>query len=172
MQSSSFRSALLLVPALVLTLPAARLRAADEAGRLAELDRYWAAVSQSVKTGDFAAYRAGCHPEGVLVSEKLKRSEPMTAALARWRQGFDDTKAGRTKADVAFRFTRRMGDATTAHETGIFLYTFTGTDGQTKRDYVKFEALLVKGAEGWRIMMEYQKEAATEAEWQQAAAAR
>lgn len=161
------RSTLLLVPAVILTVPFSR--ADDGAARLAELDHYWAAVAQSVKTGDFAAYQAGCHPEGVLVSEKLKRSEPMSAALARWRQGFDDTKAGRTRAGVEFRFTRRMGDATTAHETGVFLYTFTDAAGQTKRDYVKFEALLVKGAGGWKILMEYQKEAATEEEWKQAA---
>jgi Calcium/calmodulin dependent protein kinase II association domain len=138
--------------------------AADDAARLAELDRFWNAVSQSVKDGDFDGYKATCHPEGVLVSEKLKTSQPLTKALERWKPGFDDTKAGRAKASVEFRFSQRLGDGTTAHETGIFVYSFTDAQGQSKKDYVRFEALLVKRG-GWKILMEYQKSAATAEEW-------
>jgi hypothetical protein len=138
--------------------------AADDAARLAELDRFWNAVSQSVKDGDFEGYKATCHPEGVLVSEKLKTSQPMTKALERWKSGFDDTKAGRAKASVEFRFSQRLGDGTTAHETGIFVYSFTDAQGQSKKDYVRFEALLVK-RDGWKILMEYQKATATPEEW-------
>ena len=138
--------------------------AADDAARLAELDRFWNAVSQSVKDGDFAAYQATCHPEAVLVTEKLKTSQPMTQALERWKPGFDDTKAGRAKASVEFRFSQRLGDATTAHETGIFLYSFTDAQGQSKKDYVRFEALLIK-RDGWKTLMEYQKSPATPEEW-------
>jgi hypothetical protein len=129
--------------------------AGDDTPRLAELDRFWQAVSQSVKDGNFDAYQSACHPEGVLVSEKGKTSQPMTKALERWKPGFDDTKAGRAKASVEFRFSQRLGDATTAHETGIFVYSFVDAQGQSKKDYVRFEALLVK-RDGWKIMMEYQ----------------
>jgi hypothetical protein len=138
--------------------------AADDAARLAELDRFWNAVSQSVKTGDFEGYKATCHPEGVLVNEKGKTSHPLTKALERWKPGFDDTKAGRARASVEFRFSERLGDETTAHETGIFLYSFTDAQGQAKKDYVRFEALLVK-RDGWKILMEYQKSPATAEEW-------
>ena len=138
--------------------------AANDAARLAELDRFWNAVSQSVKDGDFAAYQATCHPDAVPVSEKLKTSQPMTQALERWKPGFAETKAGRAKASVEFRFSQRLGDATTAHETGIFLYSFTDAQGQSKKDYVRFEALLIK-RDGWKTLMEYQKSPATPEDW-------
>ena len=150
--------------ALVLFFAAPFASAADDAARLAELDRFWNAVSQSVKEGDFDGYKATCHPEGVLVSEKLKTSQPLTKALERWKPGFDDTKAGRAKASVEFRFSQRLGDGITAHETGIFLYSFTDAQGQSKKDYVRFEALLVK-RDGWKTLMEYQKSPATPEEW-------
>lgn len=149
---------------LVLFFAAPFAAAADDAARIAELDHFWSAVSQSVKDGDFDGYKATCHPEGVLVSEKLKTSAPLTEALERWKPGFDDTKAGRAKASVEFRFSQRFGDATTAHETGIFLYSFTDAQGQSKKDYVRFEALLVK-RDGWKTVMEYQKSPATAEEW-------
>jgi hypothetical protein len=151
-----------IAPVIIVAAPFAA--AADDAVRLAELDRFWKAVAQSVKDGDLEGYRATCHPEGVLVSEKLKISRPLSEALDRWRPGFDDTKAGRAKASVEFRFSQRLGDETTAHETGIFLYSFTDARGQTSRNCVKFEALLVK-RDGWRVLMEYQKSPATEEEW-------
>ncbi len=152
------------VAVLLLLVAAPFATAADDAARLAELDRLWHVISQSVQDGDFAAYKATCHPEGVLVSDKLQSSQPLTKALERWKAGFDDTKAGRAKASVEFRFAKRLGDETTAHETGIFLYSFTDAQGQTKQDYVHFEALLVK-RDGWQIMMEYQKSPATAAQW-------
>ena len=156
-----FRNSLII---LVLFFAAPFAVRADDAARLADLDRFWNAVSQSVRDGDFDGYKATCHPEGVLVSEKLKTSQPLTKALDRWKPGFDDTKAGRAKASVEFRFSKRLGDQTTAHETGIFVYSFTDGQGQSKKDYVRFEALLVK-RDGWKILMEYQKSPATPEEW-------
>ena len=69
------------------------------------------------------------------------------------------------KADVAFRFSQRFGDATTAHETGIFRYTATTADGETKVEFIHFQALLLKKKAGWKILMEYQKSPAAEEEW-------
>jgi len=134
--------------------------------RLAELDAYWAVVSKAVNTGDFEAYSATCHPEGVLVSGGKQMSQPLAAALARWKQEFTDTRDGKMKASVEFRFSRRIGDATTAHETGIFLYTAQPEGGPPKAEHIHFEALLVKKADSWKILMENQKGPATEAEWQ------
>lgn len=138
----------------------------EQQARLAELDAYWAAVSRAVNSGDFEAYAASCHPEGVLVSGRKQTSQPLSHALARWKQGFLDTRDGKMKASVAFRFSRRIGDATTAHETGIFLYTAQSGDDPAKAEHIHFEALLVKKADGWKILMENQKGPATEAEWQ------
>jgi ketosteroid isomerase-like protein len=134
--------------------------------RLAELDAYWSVVSKSVNTGDFDAYSATCHPEAVLVSGGKQMSQPLASALVRWQQEFTDTREGRIRASVEFRFSTRIGDATTAHETGIFLYTSQAADGPPKAEHIHFEALLVKKPDGWKILMENQKGPATEAEWQ------
>jgi hypothetical protein len=138
---------------------------AGDAARIAELDRYWAEVSRAVKEGDFEAYRATCHAEGVLVSGGKRTSQPLADALARWKQEFLDTRAGKMDASVEFRFARRLGDATTAHESGIFLYRSKPAGGEAKQEHVHFEALLVKRRDGWKILMEYQKGPASEAEW-------
>ncbi|MFT5883203.1 MAG: hypothetical protein ACI9FG_001716, partial [Crocinitomicaceae bacterium] len=64
-----------------------------DAGLKAELDAYWAEISRAVKTGDFEAYKATCHPEAVLVSGNKKQSYPLAKALVRWKKEFDDTKS-------------------------------------------------------------------------------
>lgn len=134
--------------------------------RLGELDAYWALVSRAVNEGDFEAYTATCHAEGVLVSGSKQMSQPLATALARWRQDFVDTRSGKVKASVEFRFSRRVGDATTAHETGIFCYTSQAPGGPIKREYIHLEALLLKKQDGWKILMENQQGPATEAEWE------
>lgn len=138
---------------------------AGDPARLAELDAYWAEVSRAVKAGDFEAYQATCHAEGVLVSGSKRMSQPLAAALARWRKEFIDTREGRVLAGVAFRFSNRVGDATTAHETGIFRYVSQTPGGPPKVEFIHFEGLLVKRPDGWKILMENQKGPATEEEW-------
>ena len=59
------------------------------------------------------------------------------------------TKAGEMKASVEFRFSQRLGDATTAHEEGIFRYAATGEDGKENAEYIHFEALLLKREGRW-----------------------
>lgn len=139
---------------------------ADEPERLRQLDAYWADVSKAVGSGDFAAYKATCHPEGVLVSGSKKTSQPLADALKRWKREFDATKNGEMKASVQFKFSQRFGDATTAHEAGMFLYSATGADGKETREYIHFEALLVKREGRWQILMEYQKSKGTRAEFE------
>ncbi len=141
------------------------LGAAESGLPIEELDAFWTELSRSVKTGDFEACVACYHPDGVLVSEAKERSEPIAAALARWKQEFADTRNGTMKAEVVTRFTRRLGDATTAHETGIFRYTSQKNGEEPKTDYVPFESLCVKRDGRWLMLMEYQKTHATKAEW-------
>jgi len=144
-------------------LPAPAL---DEAVRRTELDAYWLEVSRSVLEGDFEGYKATCHPDGVLVNGTQKTSYPLSQALAKWRQGFLDTRAGKMRAQVEFRFSQRWGDATTAHETGIFRYRSVDAAGQGRTNWVHLEALLVKQGT-WKILMEHQKGPATAQEWEQ-----
>ena len=137
--------------------------------RIKELDAYWAEVSRSVREGDFQAYKTTCHEEGVLVSGTNNSSYPLSDALARWKKDFTATKEGKIKASVEFRFSQRIGDTTTAHETGIFLYS-SGDPGENSKDeYIHFQALLVKRKGSWKIMMEYQKSKASQAEWNELA---
>jgi hypothetical protein len=137
--------------------------------RIAEIDRtYWNVISRTVREGDFEGYKATCHENAVLVATagKNKRSEPMSAALARWKQGFMDTQTGKQMDHVSFRFSQRIGGETTAHETGIFY--FTSHDGAGKllsESYTHLEALLVKQGDKWVCLMEFQKSAATKEEW-------
>lgn len=138
----------------------------EEKVRFAELDAYWAEVSRAVREGDFEGYKATCHEKGVLVSGIKNTSYPLSKALARWEKEFTATRAGEIKAKVEFRFSQRLTDETTAHETGIFLYSFTDSKGLWKKEYINFQAMLLKGKDGWKIMMEYQHSKATKEEWE------
>ncbi len=154
---------LMRVPMVILAfgLPSA---GADEAARLMELDAYWTTVARAVQEGDFKLYESTCHPDGVLVTGIKKQCYPLSKALARWKQEFDDTRAGKRESGLTLRFRQRLGDDTTAHESGMFLYTAKTADGKDIREYIHFEALLLK-RDGWKIMMEYQKSKGTEEEW-------
>jgi hypothetical protein len=132
--------------------------------RIKELNSYWAEVSRCVREGDFAGYKATCHPEGVIVSGTSQKAYPLSEALARWEQDFINTKSGKVKGNVEFRFSQRLGDRTTAHETGMFCYTTLKADGTSSNDYIHLEALLLKRGT-WKIMMEYQKSKGTEEAW-------
>ena len=136
----------------------------DNSDRIVELDNYWAEVSRCVNEGDFAGYTATCHKDGVLVSGSSNKAYPLSKALARWEQDFINTKSGKVKGNVEFRFSKRLGDSTTAHETGMFCYTTQKPDGTIIKDYIHLEALLLKRGK-WLIMMEYQKSKGTEEEW-------
>ena len=150
----------------LLNNPQTGYAAEEEKERLVELDAYWAEVSRAVREGDFEGYKATCHEKGVLVSGTKKTSYPLSEALVRWEKDFTATKSGEIKAKVEFRFSQRLGDETTAHETGIFLYSFTDSKGLWKKEYINFQAMLLKGKDGWKIMMEYQHSKATKEEWE------
>jgi len=155
--------------AVAVLIAGARLAAAD-GPPLAELDAFWTELSRSVKVGDFEACVSCYHPDGVLVSETKERSEPIASALARWKKEFADTRDGNMTAEAVTRFTRRLGDATTAHETGIFRYTSQKTGEEPKTDYVPFESLCVKRNGRWIMLMEYQKAHVTKTDWDALAA--
>ena len=137
--------------------------------RLAELDHFWTELSRTVNEGDFEGYKAAYHDDAVVIfaSGQNKTSLPITKALANWKQGFSDTKAGKTKDSVKFHFSQRIGDETTAHETGIFHFKSSDNNGKILGDYlVHFEMLLVKRKNAWIGLMEYQKSEATKEEWE------
>ena len=137
----------------------------DETARIKELNQYWAEVSRTVGEGDFAGYAATIHEDGVLVMAARKASQPLSAALKRWKTEFDQTKRGSMKAGVDFRFSQRWGDATTAHEVGMFRYTQKVDDQEEKVEYIHLRALLVKKGGKWLTVMENQSSRGTKEEW-------
>lgn len=132
------------------------------------LDAFWDEVSRTVGEGDYDGYAATYHPDAVLVNQSAGVSYPISDALAGWKRGFDDTKAGKMKAHVEFRFTQRLNDENTAHETGMFHYTAQVGDGEPQGSPIHFQALLVKQNGEWKMVMEYQMMPATMEEWEAA----
>lgn len=136
--------------------------------RTAALDRYWKQLAKTVKEGDYAGYKALYHPDAVIVfaGGKNKASMSISQAMDSWQSIFDDTKAGKIKVAVDFRFSQRIGNEITAHETGIFAFSNLDDTGTvTSTSYVHFEMLFVKGDSGWLALMEHQKAAATQQQW-------
>lgn len=129
------------------------------------VDEYWAEVSRTVAEGDFEGYAALYHEDAVLVNGISGQSYPIAEALEGWRQGFEDTKAGKMEAGVEFRFNERIHGETTAHDTGIFRYHSQEEGGEIQASYVHFQGLLVKKDGEWLMVMEYQMSVATEEEW-------
>ncbi|MEO0559687.1 MAG: DUF4440 domain-containing protein [Bacteroidota bacterium] len=128
-----------------------------------EIDAFWAEAVRTVEEGDFEGYAALYHEDAVLVNGISEQVYPISQALDGWKQGFEDTAAGRTVAELDFRFTARIHGETTAHETGYFRYS------AGEPVYIAFESLLVKEEDGWKWVMEYQKAVVSEAEWDAAA---
>lgn len=157
MLESSWRSAFLMV-----ALVAAPFTAAAQSS--ADIDRQvWQAVAKSVVDHDIVAMGRVYHPAAVLVSQR--GTTPIADALVRWGRDMVTAKKNGDRAFVEFRFTTRQDDATTAFETGAFRYGTIDKAGAGTPNYVRFEALLVKTAAGWQMLMERQLEAITEREW-------
>ncbi len=130
-----------------------------------ELDAFWVTISNAVASGDFETYRKTCHPDGVLISGKRQRTEPLAQALKRWEKEFADTREGRMTASASFRWSTRYGDATTAYEAGILRYAFQPAGGAETVEYVDLEVVLVKQGDGWKVTCENQAGITTEAAW-------
>ncbi|MBO0323078.1 DUF4440 domain-containing protein [Muricauda sp. CAU 1633] len=145
-----------------------KIETPNDSLRLAELNNFWAEVSRTVNEGDFEGYKATYHEDAVVVftTGENKASVPIAKALEHWKQDFIDTKTGKTQNSVEFRFSQRVGDETTAHETGIFAFqSNNGTGDESPKHFVHFNALLIKRDNAWLLVMEYQKSKATEEEW-------
>ena len=167
MNKSLFFSVFLLITCVQSTLADSYNNIQKDSTRLAELDLFWAELSRTVIEGDFKGYKGAYHKDAIIVfaSGKSKTSVPINTALNDWKQGFLDTKAKKTKANVKFRFSQRIGNNTTAHETGIFFYSLIGSNGKSIKQIIHFEMLIVKKNNKWLGLMEYQKSPATQQEW-------
>lgn len=140
--------------------------------RTKALDSYWATVAQNAKEGNFEGMKATYHQDAVLVKKDTTIS--VTEAFEfRWKKEIMEVKEGKRANELEFRFSKRIGNNITAFEKGIYHYTSIETaTGKTLSDsYTHFENLMVKVDGQWVALMEYQKEKATEAEWEELALA-
>ena len=142
----------------------ARQTPASVAASTVEIDReIWTALVESVKTDNITQMAGTYAPDAVLVTPVTTKA--MRDALAGWGRDMVTNKAKGTTARVEFRFSRRLDGATTAFEAGLFNYTTIDSAGVAKPGIYPFEELLVKQDGHWRILMERQFAAATQADW-------
>ena len=123
----------------------------------------WIPVAASAAADDIAAMGRVYNPDAVLVTPEGTR--PISQVLAGWGKDMAVNKGKGIRASVALRFSKRQDDAETAYESGMFRYTLTDRAGVSTPRYRRFEALLVKTAGKWRVLMERQLEVADEASW-------
>lgn len=134
----------------------------------AELDALWARVAESVATGDPDLYLSTYHPDAIFVSVRRGITRTVAEDVEANRAAWADTREGRARRSVEFRFTERLHSETSAHETGIFRYSATEADGSSRVALIHFEAALVKKDGVWLQLLELQTSDATEAEWEAA----
>ena len=130
-----------------------------------ELDAAWGKLKTTVSKGDFHSYKSIYHRDAILVNGITHKSYPIKDAFEGWKQGFKDTRSGKITAQVDVKFSQRLTDKTTAHETGIFHYYTIDKDGKQNDSYVHFESLWIKKNIKWFMMMEYQKSRTDKVEW-------
>ena len=130
-----------------------------------ELNAAWNKLEQTVSNGDFRSFKSVYHRDAVLVNGISKSSYPIKKAFEGWQQGFTDTKSGEITAHLDVKFSERIIDESSAHETGVFHYYTINKKGQQSDTYVHFESLWVKKNNRWIMMMEYQKSRSDETEW-------
>ena len=130
----------------------------------AEIDRQvWSVISKTVVDDDIVGMAKLYENNAVLVTPNA--TTPIKEALERWGKDMVTNKGRGDRASVEFRFSHRQDDRNTAFEVGMFKYTVTTKAGVSKPQYVPMEALLVKTGGQWRIVMERQLPALTQADW-------
>ena len=135
----------------------------------AELDALWERVSESVAAGDPDLYLSTYHPDAIFVSARRGVTRTVGEDVEANRDAWNDTREGRARRSVEFRFTERLYSETSAREVGIFRYASTEADGSTRVVLIHFEAALVKKNGVWLQLLELQTSDATEMEWEAAA---
>ncbi len=123
----------------------------------------WSVISATVVSGDIVGMSGTYHPDAVVVTPK--KTQPVNAMLAIWGRDMENMKRNGSKATVAFRFTKRQDDTTSAFESGMFNYVSTDKTGKVNSFYIPFEALLVLKDGKWRTVLERQFAEVTVAEW-------
>ena len=134
--------------------------------RIVELNAYWESLAKTAKEGNFEGMKSLYHEDAVVVKPDTTFAVSR-AFKVRWKKEIMEVKSRKRANSLKFRFSKRIGDDTTAFEKGFYHYTSIETEtGKVLGDaYIHFESLLVKVNEEWVVLMEHQKQEATEEEW-------
>ena len=138
---------------------------AQETSVALEIETAWEKLKKTISKGDFNSFKSVYHQDAIFVNGILKKSYPIKNAFDGWKQGFDDTKSGIISAHLDVRFSQRLYDNFSAHETGIFHYYTINKEGKQSDSYVHFESLWIKKNNKWLMIMEYQKSKTEKDEW-------
>jgi len=117
-------------------------------------------IQRTVAEVDFAGMAAAYHADAVLVSAKT--TSAISDVMPLWKASGEKLQSEGQQASVAFRFSSRQQDSTSAFDSGIFRYATVGKDGVEKVAFVHFENLAVFRHGRWQTLMERQL-AATDA---------
>jgi len=129
-----------------------------------DIDReVWSVFVATVAAADIVGMGRAYSPKAVLVTPK--GTTPIKETLERWGKDMVAAKQKGDRATVEFRFSLRQDDRTTAFQAGIFKYTVIARSGASTPQFYPFEALLEKTGGRWRVLMERQFAAVTQADW-------
>ena len=128
-----------------------------------ETDQLYRALITSVSNADFKLMASTYHPDAVLVSSS--KTSPIKSALIRWKKDGLAHKNSGGKATLEFRFSKRLINENTAHESGIYRYRTISNKGEEKAFLVHFEDVHIKKAGQWFTLIEHQKKSASKSEW-------
>ena len=132
---------------------------------ISQLDRSWEAMKNSINNGDFRKFKTMYHRDAIMVNGIKDSTYSIRNAFDTWEQGFKDTKAGIIDADLELKFSRRVYNNDTAHETGIFHYYTIKESGERTDSFIHFEALWIKKQNKWLMLMENQISRTSKSEW-------
>jgi len=127
----------------------------------AELDAFWMGVVSSVENWDIDAQEATYHPDAISVMdhEASYRTRLIADVFAEAR----DSASVPPDATLAFRFSSRVHDETTAHEVGMYRFHQAGQEPF----YGGVNSYLVKKNGRWLILLEImRREGLEQAEWE------
>ena len=146
----------------VIALGWARPAMAQDDAVQAELDAFWAEVVRTVVEWDFEGQQATYHPDAISVmGDSVSYTTRLMSAVFAEAESEARTNPP-SNPGLAFRWSSRVHDETTAHEVGLYRFSADGREDF----YGGAESYLVKKDGRWTIMVEIQRgEGVSKSEW-------
>lgn len=126
-------------------------------------DSLFQEIQRTVAEVDFVGMAAAYHVDAVLVNAKSTAS--ISGIMPSWKASGEKLQSEGSQASVAFRFTSRQHDSTSAFDRGIFRYAIKGAGGVEKATFVYFENLAVFRDGRWLTLMERQMDTTDVSTW-------